>query len=325
MAFDADLEKLKAVVPAQYRPASDAAGKLSHVFSVDSGAESTALQGNENLTRHNLGMAFLNGDPDSAGPNFMLTGSQATIRDAMVERIRHTRDQDGVMSFALRQAREALEARLAALDAEIARIDAKLRDINERRSKIGEELDALHDLDARLAKGELDPDDPRDAALCRRAGIDPETLRGKDAAEQAEIILRRRTALAREDGGLEWEERTLLDRRGVVVKRRAAVDDALKDLSLADTPEAQALALQRAQSVDGVRSLGGAAFVSDRDDVRTRAADAVADNEEVALRADSKAYARAASTQTDDFFKGSDNMDWDRPPGGAPAKPPSPS
>lgn len=302
MPFDTDGKDLKAIIAALYPPPLEAGGKLSGIFSVDSRSESTALQGSQKLDIHNLGMAFAS-NGDTSGPSFILTGSQAALRNARFAQHEHRQQEEQSVDLALSQARADLAARLAALDAELAAIDARMAEIVERCAAIGESMDALQDIDDLVASGKLDPNNPAHAALLRKAGIDPDSAHDND--DWAEIIRQRREELSREDGGLDSEWNDLLARRGRVAKRRGDIADALADISQADTEEAKYSALQHAQTVAGVRALGGAAFETDDEGRKLIAADAVG------VSAKSEEYNQQAATDKENFVSTNDELDWE--------------
>ena len=307
MGFDpADIARIKAAVPNDYRPPHDAGGQLSSAFfSVDSLRESTALQGNE-VERHQLGMGFLaNADDEAANPNFLLTGAQARVRAERIER-QQRKEQDEQRQF-LADLHEALDRRLAALNAELEAIDQRLEEIRLRREQIGETLEAIDEI-ARLKRmGKYDPNNPAHARLARQAGLSSDEVSRMDMAELA----KRRADLSREDGDLDTEWNSRMKRRAVVVAERDDVIEAKKDIENADTEEARIKAERRAVSVLGAQQLGEAAYQTDMQRAKIVAADAVASAELAPAKADSAAYTRAAATGTGETVKDGSVVDWE--------------
>lgn len=169
------------------------------------------------------------------------------------------------------------------MNAELQAIDERLEEIRKRREQIGEELEALDDLDALVASGITpDPNNPAHRRLIQKAGIDPERMRGNAIAA---LIGQRRRDLDGENGQLdeEWNER--MKRRGEIIAERREVRGALSDVNNADSEEARILAERRARTALGVQQLGEAVYVSERREARLIAADAVAANEQEPLQA----------------------------------------
>ena len=307
MGFDpADIERIKAAVPADHRPSPHAGGQLSSAFfQVDSLRESTALQGSE-FERHQLGMAFLdNGDDEAANPNFLLTGAQAKVRAERIER-QHRKERDEQRQF-LADLHDVLDRRLAALNAELEAIDRRLEEIRQRREQIGETLEAMDEI-ARLKRtGKYDPTNPAHARLAEQAGLSSEDILRMDIAELA----KRRADLSREDSDLDTEWNSRMKRRGEVVAERDDVAQAKKDIENADTEEARIKAERRAVSVLGAQQLGEAAYQTDMRHAKIIAADAVASTEAAPVKADSVVYTRAAVTGAGDSIKDGSVVGWE--------------
>lgn len=295
MAFDAsEIERLRAAVPDLHRPPRNAGGLWSHRFEaqVDPAHETGAARDSE-LERHNLGMAFLAdvaANPDTANPNFRLTGGLASIRT--IEAEKRQREEHDAWEFALDQYRAELDRKLAALDAELAAIDKRLEEIRQRQEAIGEQMEALDELTRLKRSGKFDPNNPAHLRLARNAGLSPDEIARMDAAD---LTLRRR-ALDRENGDLEEEWNERMKRRGEVVQEREAVVEARAEIEHADTGEARILAERRAVTVLGAQQLGEAAYQTQNAEAKRIAADAVASNEREAIREDSQAYNRRATT-----------------------------
>lgn len=294
MALDAsEIERLRAAVPDMHRPPRDAGGLLSHRFGVevDPAYDVHSASASE-LERHNLGLAFLAdaaANPDTANPNFRLTGGLAAVRAVEMAKEEHEKRED--WEFALDRAREALDRRLAALDAELAAIDQRLEEIRQRREAIGEEMEALDELTRLKRSGKFDPNNPAHMRLARTAGLSPEEIARMDADD----LLRRRQALDRENGDLEEEWNERMKRRREIEKEREQVVEARAEIEHADTGEARILAERRAVTVLGAQQLGEAAYQTQSAEAKRIAADAVAANEAEVLRADSQKYNRLAS------------------------------
>ncbi|QDX25735.1 hypothetical protein FPZ54_06685 [Sphingomonas suaedae] len=284
MALDAaDIERLKAAVPADHRPPRDASGRLTnHFSSLDSLRESNALQGSE-LDRFNYGTAFVgSSDEDAANPNFLLTGGHAIARAVQTERQEREKRKDS--DFIFDQVRQQLAQRLADLRAELVAIDERLEQIRQRREQIGDELEALDELTRLKRSGKFDPNDPAHARLARNAKLTPEELAQMDVA----ALVQRRQQLVKLDSDLDAEWNARMKRRGEVVTGIGQAEAAQKDIELADTDEARLLAERRAQTVLGAQQLGGAAYRTQSQPAKVIAADAVG------IAAESEKYNRAA-------------------------------
>jgi len=312
MPFDeADLDRLKDSLPDAYR-AERAGGMLTNNFLTVSALRAlTPLKGSheKNIaeqTLFNLGMGFLNGSADVAAPNFILSGAAQTAREHVLENSSHEKTEREEIDTALAQSREQLRRMLADLDEELAAIDARLEEIRLRRIEIGNELGSAQDLEDLVAKG-IDVSDPAYADLCRKAGIDPAQLRGKDKGDQLDVIAHRRSELTAEDDTLETEWNDKMARRGVILERKKDVNAALDDLDQANTDEAKLSAIRRAETVTGVRALSGAAFETDNAEKKLIAADTVAKS------AESVDFGKRAATDTAAFIAASDDLDWDKP------------
>lgn len=300
----AETGRLKAAIPDRYQPQPDAGGALPASFhSVGAQSAPTPLQGSEidrttqERDRHNLGAVFVAGDPDQSAPSYMLTGAQALAKNSHIAMIEQRR-REGDNRLAITQMQAALDARLAALDAELLALDARIGEIEQRRIEIGDNLEAIDELEQIERSGQkLDPNNPAHAALLRRAGIDPDEA---DKATVADIIARRRRDLAIEDGALGTEWDTKMKRRAQVARERVAVAAAKDEIENANTDEARILAERRAATILGAQQLGDAASQTENRTAKVIAADAVAANERPDLRAESEAYNRRAALADQD-------------------------
>lgn len=298
MALDAsEIERLRAAIPDTHKPPNNTGGLLSHRFEaqVDPAHETSVARDSE-LEQHNLGMAFLAdaaANPDTANPNFRLTGGLAAIRALDTEKRQH--EERELWEFALDQYRAALDRRLAALDAELAAIDERLEEIRLRREAIGDEMEAIDELTRLKRSGKFDPNNPAHVRLAQTAGLPPDEVARMNAAD---LILRRQ-ALDRENADLEEEWNERMKRRGEVVNEREAVVEARAEIEHADTAEARIMAERRAATVLGVQQLGEAAYQTHGTDAKRIAADAVAGKEADAVREESQAYNRRATMDGD--------------------------
>jgi hypothetical protein len=301
MPFGArDIEALKASVPDRFRRVDDA-GALSRKFDVDSRRESTALQGSQNLARFDLGQLAATADPDTPTA-FILSGAQQSVRNARREQVRHDKDRDAnELGFDIFM--WALEKRLADLQAELIAIDTRLEEIRLRRLEIGDELEALDELDQLAATGKLDPSNPAHAALLKRAGIPVEDAKRNDITA---LILGRRKALGIEDTALAGEWNNLMNRRGVVVEEIDDVKAARADIENADTDEARILAERRASTVLGAQQLTEAAASVDDVSAKLLAAEAIG------VSAKSEDFNRSIVANSSDFVAQSDELNWDQ-------------
>lgn len=249
-----------------------------------------ALQGGssdsaeQDLTRKLLELGR-SGDTSASVGYRSLTGRANESRLQIEERKRKDEDE----RFIMRTVQEQLDARLAELDARLAAIDHRLAEIDQ-------EVGALDELDRLLATRQLDPNNPQHAALLRKAGISPADAKGGDLAL---ILALRRSETTEERNALIRDRADVADQRNQVAAARA---DLERD---PDDPAVIARAEKLASTTPGARTLGGAAFQTDRADVKRAAADAVG------VSAESKASNRAAAIDTDAFFAQSDQLDWD--------------
>lgn len=212
------------------------------------------------------------------------------------ESIRHSdqrRRKDDDLRFALRTAREQLDARLA-------EIEARRAEIAKRLGEIEIEFDALDELERLQAKGvSIDPTNPAHAAMLRRAGIPPEKIKPGD--DIALLLLTRRLGLADERDALHREDKAL-EAEGKTI---TAVRDDME--ANPDDPAVLARLAALGRTDSGARVLGGVAQSTTREDVKLAAADAVA------LSDASKAATRESVTDTDAALSAKDDLGWDAP------------
>ncbi len=297
---EADIAELKSRIPVQFQPPSSMSGSLSLNFQSQGAMLAPyTLQGSENPSvseadpftddhaREMQGRIFA-ADPD-ASPSFMLTGAQASMRASSDGTEQKKRERD-----TRRQLLDALNRRLAELNADLLRIDTRLEEIRLRKNAIGEELEALDDIEKLAASGQLDPRNPKHAELLRKAGIDPAKV---DQHNISDLITQRRRAMNGEDEALDGEATELLKQRKIVELERAEVEAARNDIESANTPEALERAEARARTILGSQQLGEAAYQTESDRANEIAADAVANNERAELQAGSEDYNRLAATE----------------------------
>jgi len=267
---------------------------------VDELRSSNALQGNESLTRKLLELG--------RGQDVAETIGYRSITGKVVEserqvQTRKRRDDD--LRFAIRTAREILDARLA----EIAERRAE---IAERLDAIELELDALDDLERLQAKGVIiDPNNPAHAAMLRRAGIAPDKIKPGD--DIALLLLSRRLFVADERDALSREDAALKIEGDAITDLRDDADANPNDPAVL----AQLAALGRTDS--GSRILGGVAQSSVNDDLKATAADAASSG--TAFRD----LAREGAVETDAYLSRGDDLNWDAPAAPRPGSLPKPS
>ncbi len=299
---EVDIAELKSRIPVQFQPSSDMSGSLSLNFQSQGAMLAPyTLQGSENPSaseadpfaddhaREMQGRIFA-ADPD-ASPSFMLTGAQASMRASSEGTEQKKRERD-----TRRQLLDALNRRLAELNADLLRIDTRLEEIRLRKNAIGEELEALDDIEKLTASGKLDPSNRKHAELLRKAGIDPAKV---DKNNISDLITQCRRAMNGEDEALDGEATELLKQRKVVELERAEVQAARNDIESANTPEAMEKAEARARTVLGSQQLGEAAYQTESDRAKEIAADAVANNERAELQANSAAFNRSSTLRNE--------------------------
>ena len=287
-------------------------------FSVDPIGEVDRAHVLQTGGRFNLGLAFLQNPGGAANPSFTLHGAHAIVQAMLAEQQRQ--EQRKETDFVRSQVQQALDQRLAALNAELTLIDTRLEEIRVRRIKIGEELEALDDIEALKREGKFDPANAAHAELARRAGLRPE-----EAAEisLSDLILRRQ-ALTTEDGDLETERNERLKRREVVIAERQDVLTAQSEIERVDTEEARILAERRAETVLGAQQLGEAAYQTRSADAKQIAATAVGNAEVKERQQSSVAYNDLATTKGVDALMTDGEADFELDGAGGKSSTPTP-
>ncbi len=266
-------------------------------------AESSgALTGNFTKNAHELHSKALANVAESDSPaSIILSGSQQAIQKyQLAETTRKKRQREAQFISTL----DRLNQRLEELDALIDEANEQLARINERRLKIGDQLEALDELDELNASGSLDTQNLAHQRIMKKAGIDP----GASVADIAILISEQRAALGQEDDVLEEEGNALIKRRDELEAERNEVLIVKAEIENADTPEAIAAATERAQTVLGAQQLGQALSLSNSEDAATVVAEAVSSNDA------EKDYIEKAASDDAQFFSGNDDMDWGSTP-----------
>lgn len=281
-------EQLRNQIPEQFRASDEMRGALSADFRTNSTTYELHSQTLANMM------------PEGQTP-IMLSGSQQSIqKHQLAETNRKKRAREAQFMSTL----DMLNRRLEELDAMIAETNEELERVNERRLEIGNQLEALDDLDSLRRSGQLDVQNPAHQRIMKKAGIDANA----SAADIAMLIQNQRIALGQEDEALEEEGNALIKRRDALETEREEVLVAKAEIENADTPEAIAAATERAQTVLGAQQLGHALALSDNQNAATVVAEVVSSSDT------EKAYVEDAATDSAQFFEGSNDMDWGSPP-----------
>lgn len=155
---------------------------------------------------------------------------------------------DDTMRYLLLQ--QQLQQELDRIDAEIDRLNARIAKIDKELDQIDDARLAMEELEELQAGGRLDPDNPRHAALLRRAGIDPAQARqdGMDA-----ILAQRRAELDQKEQALKAERDRALEDRQQLQAARDKLAEAKDSLDAnPDSPAARAEAQEVYEQIKGV-------------------------------------------------------------------------
>ncbi|MCJ2186239.1 coiled-coil domain-containing protein [Novosphingobium beihaiensis] len=272
-------------IPAQYRADGANGGLLKGDFAIAGerqnldaeGARSKPFIPRDGAFSHSeyellsQALATTLGEDENAA--VMLSGAQQQKRISDKEingRKRREREQRYLAIL------DAIDAHIARLDARIAEINLEFDRINARRTEIGDQLEALDELERLNASGKLDPRNAEHQRLMKKSGIPPNT----SAADIAMLIDIERAHLSDEDDTLEQQSNDLIRERGELQTERdeaLAVREALEN---ADTPEALEIAAQRANDILSASQLGILASQTDDSATAQAAGDLVAKADE---------------------------------------------
>jgi len=317
MTVSQEAEIKRNQIPEQYRAHGADSGALAHDFAFADERHNLDFQrarsappitgdgafSHSEYELHSQALATTLGEGESAG--VMLSGAQQQKRiadEARSGRKRREREQRHLAML------DAIDAHIARLDARIAEIDLELDRINARRMEIGDQLEALDELERLNASGKLDVRNAEHQRLMKKAGIPSDT----PAADIDILIENERQSLSGEDGALEQESNDLIRERDELKAEREealAVRDALDN---ADTPEALEIAQERAQSILSTSQLTDLALQSDQSATRNAAAKIVAKTDGNAL-GDDLAQSSVTETKSDVLKADMDNFNFDAP------------
>lgn len=215
--------------------------------------------------------------------------------------------------FAIKTARQQLEARIAKLEAEIAAIDKRLGEIEVRQKEIKRDLQVTAQLRALKEKG-VQADDPRVTDLLRDGGYSVQDYQQDDFADRTRA---RDADNKREAGSLRDEAEDLLRQREPKAKQLEAAKLKLKqDFGEPNEPATTSNATAVHSTEDAQSTALAASLTQDRD-IKQRAAASVASGEAADVKAESTSYNRAtaAANEITDIAKASvDGFDFDAPP-----------
>ena len=151
------------------------------------------------------------------------------------------KQQDNSFTYQLLQ--QQLQQQLDVIDAEISRIDARVADIDKQLDEIDDAKLAMDELEELQTNGKLDPNNPRHAALLRRAEIDPDEVE-EDNLDV--LLVQRRQELEQQEQALTSERDKLLEDRQQLQTTRDKLAEAKDKLDA--NPDSPA-ALAEAQEV----------------------------------------------------------------------------
>ncbi|MCP1469868.1 hypothetical protein J3E64_001550 [Sphingobium sp. OAS761] len=202
----------------------------------------------------------------------------------------------------------ANEAR-AALDRYLAKLQSELEASKRKVEEYDRQLEANHELQRRLAAGEaFDPNNAEHVALARQAGIDPDKLANGNAPQvladnEAETVRKRN------------EE---LKKQGEIERKIEHAEDLGERFDQhPDDPAIQREIQELTGTTEKVRTLAAGVSYTENQQVRERAADAVAASEGVAVHSvnsNLNADAISASAAIDLANSRADDFSFDAPP-----------
>lgn len=280
-------------IPDKYRADAASSGALTGSFSHNAYEfQSTALA---NIS-----------ESSSAAP-IILSGSQQAIKQhQLTETTRKKREREAHFVNVL----DRLSQRLEELNELIDETTERLDQINDRQLEIGDQLEALDELDELSNTGQLDTHNPIHQRIMKRAGISPEA----PAADIAVLISEQRAVLGREHDDLEDENNTLIRRRDELEAEREQVLTVMAEIENADTPEARAIAEQRAQNILDHSELTDLAAQTDDQELKAMAAKAVAQTDNGDVSTNLAETKLAVSSSKEDFVDSdADSFSFDAP------------
>ena len=241
----------------------------------------------------------------SAAP-IILSGSQQAIKQhQLTETTRKKREREAHFVSVL----DRLNQRLEELNALIDETNERLDQINDRQLEIGDQLEALDELDELSNTRQLDTNNPLHQRIMKRAGINPGSV-----VDIAVLISEQRAALGQEHDDLEDESNTLIRRRDELEAERDQVLTVMDEIENADTPEARAIAEERAQNILDNSALTDLAAQTDDQDVKAMAANAVAQSDNGDVSANLAETNLAVSSSREDFIDSdADSFSFDAP------------
>lgn len=309
MRVSQEAEIKRSQIPAEYRADGADGGALTSNFAfarerenlgVESAqsAPSIPRDGEFSHSQYELhSQALATTLDEGEGASIMLSGAQQQKRigdEAQGSRKRRDREQYYL---------DALDAHIARLDARIAEIDADIQRINTRRLEIGDQLEALDELERLNTSGKLDVRNAEHQKLLKKAGVPPNA----STADIAVLVENERKNLGSEDDALEQESNDLIKERGTLQAERDEALSVRDALEKADTPEALEIAQERAQSIMGQTALNGAAYLSGDTNDKIAAAnmigrvDAGQSNDKLALASATEDRGEVMDADIDDF------------------------
>lgn len=214
--------------------------------------------------------AMVSNTAQESAASIILSGAQQVVKEDWVSIDK--KKKYGEEARFTRSVLDLLNERLAKLDAQIARIDEELLQVNVRRAAIGDQLEALAELEELAASGKLSNNNPTHKAIMKKTGVGADT----DPAELAAVIMARRIALGAEDVELESKGNSLIKRRDELSRERDEVLVAKAKIEGATSPEARAMAEESAKAMLDTKKLTDLAVQTDDVNLKILAAETVA-------------------------------------------------